>query len=356
MNQFVFRVDSSLKMGTGHVMRCLTLANSLKNKTIKIDFVCRDLSGSLVQYIEQQGFTVHVLERFENLPSPEGNLFHRDWLETTQKQDAYQTKPILEKLKPDWLIVDHYALDIEWQQLLNVYYKKIMVIDDLTDRQHSCDLLLDQNFGSEEDKYRKLTPASCEILCGSYYALLRPEFSKLRIQSLSRRSRKDYKINKILITFGGVDPDNFTGKVLKKLAECSISKNTEVIVIMGHKAPNIQQVRDLANMLPYTVEIKNGVSNIAELMVSADLAIGAAGATSWERCCLGLPTIQMVIAENQQIIADKLSKYNAIKLLEDITELPNLINSAQNWLTEVSNKASEVCDGHGVDRVIERLI
>lgn len=357
----VFRVDASLQIGTGHVMRCLTLAEALKEKGAEVTFICREHKGNLLARIEQQGFKTHSLpanivkknDIEKSKRTERENLYGLQWLGNTQQQDAEQCGVILEKIKPDWLIVDHYSLDHIWQSLVTEHYNKLMVIDDLADRKHISDLLLDQTYGRKKIDYVGCVPRNCQMLLGSQYALLRAEFSQWREYSLERRVNQDFK--KLLITMGGVDPDNITEQILKVLKNCKLPPELEIIVIMGETAPNIEIVEKQVTEMSYKTQIKTNVNNMAELMANADLAIGAAGATTWERCCLGLPCIQIVIAENQQTIAVNLQEINAIRLLKSIDELGMELNYLANKLLAYSNNSKEITDGSGVKLAVKKL-
>jgi UDP-2,4-diacetamido-2,4,6-trideoxy-beta-L-altropyranose hydrolase/UDP-4-amino-4,6-dideoxy-N-acetyl-beta-L-altrosamine N-acetyltransferase len=348
----VFRVDASLQMGTGHVMRCLALAQVLKRNGAKVEFICRKHKGDLINKIHSSGFTIHALEAFEEVEIDIG-LAHSHWLGATQQQDSNDCIDVLKNKQIDWLIVDHYAIDEQWQNRLNSYYKKLMVIDDLADRKHQCNVLLDQTFGREKGDYLMLTPKSCKLLLGSQYALLRPEFSKWRIYSLERRSKPEFK--QLLINMGGVDVDNVTGSVLDKLKICNLPSDMHIVVVMGGSAPYLESVKSKANALPYKTEVKVDVDNMAEIMVNSDIAIGAAGSATWERCCLGLPAIQVVIAKNQQFLAETLARNNTIKLAQEIKEIPYLLESSFEWMKSVSNAALEVCDGTGSYKVFNKM-
>lgn len=350
-----FRTDASLQMGTGHVMRCLTLATALKQQGAAVTFICRDHTGNLIEKIQQAGFAVHKLTTnnkpiINKQPREEKQLFHAAWLGTTKEQDALDCQPILEKLQPNWLVVDHYALDKHWQQALKPYYKKLMVIDDLGDREHLADLLLDQNYGSTVEKYQDLVPVDCKVLAGTKYALLRPEFAQWREYSLKRRENIS-EINSVLITMGGVDPDNYTGKILEQLAKMQLTPLTQITVVMGATAPHLEAVKQQAAAMPVTTQVKANVNNMAELMSNADLAIGAAGATTWERCCLGLPSIQLVIAENQRQIANALVKEKIIILLDKLEKLPSLVIEAILKINKLSQLSASSCDGKGALRM-----
>jgi spore coat polysaccharide biosynthesis predicted glycosyltransferase SpsG len=155
---------------------------------------------------------------------------------------------------------------------------------------------------------------------------------------------------------GGVDVDNVTGEVLKELKTCNLPSDMSIIVVMGGAAPHVENVRAVASTLPYKVEVKVDVDNMAEIMANADMAIGAAGATTWERCCLGLPTIQIVIAENQNTIAKSLVKKDAIKLLQDRKELSKMVSNATSWMKDVSDITRQISDGQGLMRVASVII
>ena len=347
----VFRVDSSIQMGIGHVMRCLTLAQVLKENGENIEFICRKHKGSLIDKIRSNGFIVHELGLLEET-EVDTSLAHSHWLGATQQQDANDCIDILKAKTLDWLIVDHYALDEQWQKRLKPYCEKLMVIDDLADRKHQCDILLDQTFGRQQGDYSELTPKGCKLLLGSKYALLRPEFAKWRTYSLERRSKLEFK--KLLINMGGVDVDNVTEKILDRLELCRLSNDMNITVVMGGSAPYLESVKSKSIMLPYKTEVKVDVGNMAELMAYADISIGASGATTWERCCLGLPTIQLITAYNQEFIASKLNKINAIKLVEIDDVVENLENF-QHWMKSTGKRASKVTNGSGIKHVLEYL-
>lgn len=362
----VFRVDASLQIGAGHVMRCLTLAEALKLKGAEVDFICRSHGGDLIKLIEQQGFRVCKLP--QSITSVELNannnasgteresLYGEHWLRATQEQDAKQCRTILDDIKPDWLIVDHYGIDDVWQELLKKSYKKLMVIDDLADRSHLCDLLLDQTYGREKKNYADLVPKRCQMLLGAQYALLRPEFAQWREYSLKRRSTPELK--KLLITMGGVDLDNITEEVLAALKESNLPEDVEIIVVMGVTAPHIESVKKQAKLIPNKTVIKVNVANMAEIMANADLAIGAAGATTWERCCLGLPSFVVVLSDNQNEVACLLSEQSASKVIKKghLNEMLACIGSFSNeMLLKLSRNSANVLDGQGIGRVMREL-
>lgn len=358
----VFRADASLKIGTGHVMRCLTLAEALREIGAHCRFICRSHPGNLVKEIEQRGFDVAVLPCDGDWPGTEATQpVHAAWLGEDWEKDAEQAKVGAGGTAADWLIVDHYALDDRWERALAPHYRKLMVIDDLADRPHACDLLLDQTFGRDGADYLPLVPADCHLLCGSQYALLRPEFANLRAYSLQRRAQP--VLRELLITMGGVDKDNATGQVLQALRICPLPADCRITVVMGATAPWLDEVRQQAQDMPWQNRVLVGVSDMAQLMADSDLAIGAAGATSWERCCLGLPTAIVVVANNQRHAANLLERVQAVRMLdagplldEGIARFIQDIVGNQSQLAGLSHATSRVTDGQGCERVVANLM
>lgn len=267
---------------------------------------------------------------------------------------------IIGDIKPNWLVVDHYALNSYWEEKLRPHCNNILVVDDLADRKHVCDILIDQTFGRDKRDYHDLVPNHCEVLCGTTYALLRPEFSKWRQYSLERREGN--KLQHILINLGGVDKNNITSRILESLKQAPLPKSCKITVVMGTTSPWLSTVITKANQLPWFTEVKTGVSNMAELMANSDLAIGAAGSTSWERCCLGLPTVMLVIAENQLLTAKNLEDSGAVRVVLNDYSLTQIINQylcqfIQNpeKLKAMSQSSADILDGYGTYKVIEQM-
>ena len=365
-----FRADASLQIGTGHLMRCLTLADALAARGAKCQFICREHPGNLIAFIRSKGHVVHVLPLLVHAddaqtvaPAADADATqpaHHHWLGATQAQDADACAPILAELRPDWLIVDHYALDARWEVALKPYYHKLMAIDDLADRPHACDLLLDQTFGRNAHEYRPWVPIDCHLCCGSQYALLRPEFAALRPYSLQRRTEP--QLRELLITMGGVDKDNATGEVLNALRVCVLPTECRITVVMGTTAPWLAEIQNQAPRMPWPTQVLVGVSNMAQLMADSDLAIGAAGATSWERCCLGLPTVMMAIADNQTYAARLLEEAKAVCVLDihgnlanALTTLLQKVDRSDEFLKRLTEGACKITDGKGVQRIADRL-
>lgn len=354
-----FRVDASLKIGTGHLMRCLTLADALSAEGHHCHFITREHPGNLNGLILQKGHSLSVLSPPHDLAHPvEATPAHAGWLGSTWQDDAAQTKRQLAGKPIDWLIVDHYALDTRWEQTIAGHCRRLMVIDDLADRDHHCHLLLDQGLGRRAKDYLPRIPSFSEVLLGPQFALLRPEFAQLRERSLAHRKRP--RLSNLLINMGGIDAPNATGAVLDCLRDMA-SPTWNIRVVLGATAPWRDQVVAAAGCMPCTTDVIVNTTQMAKLMSEADLAIGAAGSTSWERCCLGLPSILLILADNQFEIAKRLRAIGAAALIESIdlisTNLPAELErvSATGQLKRMSLAAEGVTDGEGTRRIVDIL-
>jgi UDP-2,4-diacetamido-2,4,6-trideoxy-beta-L-altropyranose hydrolase len=356
--KIVFRADASLDIGTGHMYRCLTLADSLRSRGAECHFICRQHPGNLISLIAERGYAVH------SLGVPTASLVgavsaHAHWLGVTQEEDARDCVPLLQQLGADWLIVDHYGLDDSWEGALRAQVGRLLVIDDLADRTHLCDLLLDQNLGRTAKAYKGLVPGHCVVLAGPEYALLRPEFAQLRRHSLQRRNHV-VSVRQILVSMGGVDQPNATAAVLRSLRECNLSEACRVIVVMGPTAPWIEPVRTLLQQMPFRSELLINVRDMAGLMAKSDLAIGAAGGSCWERCCLGLPTLLVTLADNQLPGSLALHEAKAAHWIGGVGDIPRRLPLAFDEVCCVlgasSQFAAAICDGTGARRMASYIL
>lgn len=341
-------------------MRCLTLADKLNIAGHQCSFICATLGGHIGGLIKEKGYKLSMLPRPENEASPiTPNKDYEHWLNESWQQDAMQTFEVTLHDKPDWLVVDHYALDAKWERVLSGAVNKIMVIDDLANRPHECALLLDQNLGRVASDYDGLVPAETIRLIGPRFALLRPEFATLRARSLSRRDNPEIK--RILITLGGTDRTNVTGQVLDALSKSNLPVSTELDIVMGPSALHFCKVRRQAEQLPFKTNVSSNVTDMAERMMLADLCIGAAGGTSWERCCLGLPTLLVVLAENQVASATALEASGAGAKIDDVAHLSAALPALLNYLFEkdqlkiMSDVAGAITNGDGSFKVVRAM-
>ena len=340
-------------------MRCLTLADALRVRGAHSTFICRPNSGHLLDLIAQHGHHAVALPSLETttnrMPT---DPVHAAWLGTDWQTDAQQTSEALDNNSFDWLVVDHYALDCRWEEALRPHCQNIMVIDDLADRQHDCDILLDQNLGRSAQDYGGMLKPHTTTYIGPQYALLRPEFAQLRTQSLARRTQPQLK--HLLITMGGVDKDNATGQVLQALNECHLPPDLRITVVMGPHAPYLADVKQQATQMPRPTQVLVGVSEMAQLMSDSDLCIGAAGSTSWERCCLGLPTLLLVLADNQLAGARALTHFGAVLPVTTKQKMAQffakfLSGPAIEQLKNLSQAAVAISDGLGADRIVSKM-
>jgi len=353
----VIRTDSSTAIGTGHVMRCLTLADQLAKHGASVLFVCRDLPGSIIEQIRERGYPVQCLAHAgDAIVSTNKSDEYAQWLVVSKKVDMVQTRRILENLQTpcDRLIVDHYAIDREWEGGLRNHAEQIMVIDDLANREHDCDLLLDQSHSIRpEARYKGLVPEQCQLALGGQYALLRPEFAIAR-DKVDRRKRH---IRHVQIFFGGVDSTGETLKVLNAIRSLKIGLSY-IDVIVGSANPKRDQIRAMCKTSP-RIRYHCDVDNMAELMSEADLAIGAGGTTTWERCCVGLPSLILAVAENQVEIgtdadtlgvgvylgkADEVSGEAVAEKIKELVGNPEAV-------AEMSRRGMMLVDGLGATRV-----
>lgn len=340
MTSVIFRADASPEIGGGHVMRCLALADTLREMGTEIWFACK----------------APTFDTLPKLKSSGHNL-----IELPVHGDGYrELRAALANV--DWLVVDHYELDAEWITPLRDWTSKVMVIDDLADRPLDCDILLDQTLGREVGDYRQRTPDGCQYLLGSDFALLRPEFAKARPQCLAQRGHDKQKPLKVLVALSATDPQNVTETVLQTLD--SITAEIKITTVLGSGAPHLDAVRQRARSLRHPTEVLVDVCDMANLMAHADLAIGASGVSSWERCCLGLPTIAIELADNQHFISAALSKSGAIMFLGHYQDLSiqrlhqafTQLTSTSGQMHHMSNVAAQVCDGKGTLRTALKLL
>jgi len=357
----VIRVDASEDIGTGHVMRCMTLADELRQRDAEVCFICRQLPLNISESIERKGYKVYrgpFATGQEN--TAHQHTPHSHWLGVNWERDVQETKEIVSSIrnKIDWLVVDHYALEKSWEASMRDCIGKIMVIDDLADRPHDCELLLDQNLYERiENHYGRLVPMRCRKLLGPTYALLRPEFREAR----KYLRKRDGSVKRILVFFGGVDQTNETAKALRAMRMLN-RRDIEVDVVVGTVNPHRAQIQAVCAGMPNGTCHFN-VSNVAELMAHADLAIGAGGTTTWERCCMGLPSLIVALADNQNSIA-RSSELNGIAIYlgrsRDVTSnyihtvLQELMHDKERLLN-IEAKCSSVVDAKGTERVIQVL-
>jgi UDP-2,4-diacetamido-2,4,6-trideoxy-beta-L-altropyranose hydrolase len=354
--RIAFRTDANQQIGTGHFMRCLTLADEMRQSPADICFVSRALPLHLQQMLSEHGVQYITLPENE-LTQETDELPHAAWLTTSQAKDAEQTMAALGAGTWDWLVVDHYALDHRFEKPLRSVVQHVMVIDDLADRVHDCDVLLDQNFYLDQaQRYFDKVPSHCKLLLGPSFALLRPEFKAMRDKMQVRTG----KVNNILVFFGGVDADNLTGQVLDVLIKLNLG--VQVNVVIGQQHPQKEMIRQLCDQHNYNCHVQT--NQMASLMAEADLAIGAGGSATWERCVLGLPTIVIATAHHQVKAAKDLSELGISNYLGFRTEVNfekieiniKKIISDNIFISEISVKSMKLVDGNGAAKILTNIL
>lgn len=347
--RLLVRADASTTLGAGHVMRTLTLAEAWRERGGEALFVCRELPGHLGVLITARGHGLRLLP-------PDAAEPTHDALQTLQASADWRgTAPL------DWALVDHYGLAADWERLWRGPAVRVAAIDDLADRAHDVDLLLDQNLGRLAAHYDRWLTPSARRLIGPGYALLRPEFAARRADSLARRT--DGRLRHLVISMGGSDPGGATSRCLAALSAAGAALPLErVTVVLGPQALTLAAVREALAALPLPSDLRLNEPDMAGLLASADLALGAAGGSAWERCCLGLPTLLLVLADNQAPGARALAAQGAALSLGGPDDLPQALLPALHALSEparlqaLSRAAAALCDGLGAARVVQALL
>ena len=364
----LFRCDSSLVIGTGHVMRCRNLARALQKRGVEVLFLCREVPGDLISLLAQEFLVLGLPalrkpeQCYEGL---EGRNLYGAWLGCSQSQDAEDCLSAIRLEDPgaiSWLVVDHYGIDQEWEDqvckgLSEIYVERprLLVFDDLADRPHQADVLVDANrLDTNAGKsYQHNVPSTCRLLLGPTFAPLDPLYGELKALTPQR-----CKLQRVLVFFGGVDKENHTEIALRALAHPDFA-DLSVDVVIGTAAPHHAKILELVEERAET-QLHSGLPNLAGLMVRADLAIGAAGTTSWERAALGLPTLVTPVADNQRQSAQALADAGAA-LLISLEEAPDpgvgihrairAMQSEPELLQHLSTGAGSVADGRGLGRL-----
>lgn len=358
----VVRTDASKRIGSGHLIRTVTLAEKLRASGCEVIFICRELEGHLCDYVVQRNFELIRLPWSEvDKQGIDPKDEYANWLAVPLDKEIRETTSLLESIDNiDWLIVDHYALDERWEQKMRPLVNAIMVIDDLANRAHHCDIILDQNLYQDIDsRYDKLIPINCVRLLGPRFALLRVEFVLAKKTGLRTRD----KIERVLLFFGGVDLTNETGKALEALAPFD---QINIDLIVGSRNPNNNKIKEKVSD-DRRVTFHVDVTNIAELMNRADLALGAGGTTTWERCWLGLPSVIWSLADNQIKPAETLAKHGgaiylgqhtAVTVAQIRQSVQSVINNPAQLRSISQNALRVMGDGEtsGVDLVTNKLM
>jgi len=366
MINIMFRVDGSDKIGSGHVERCINLAIALRKVGGRCGFACRDFSNNFIHRIISQGFEVFPISKnkvdAEQIVEKKSiNLKSDDnWLDIHWTLDAELTTEIVKKFCTDLLVVDHYSLDYGWENLVRPYCKDILVIDDLCDRVHNCDFLIDSTFQRNKIIYKDKVPKGCNLLIGSSFTILNTHYLQIRPKAIERRNHFN-ELTNVLISYGGGENSQWIENAILAIKKSVLAKKINLHIILGNcNTKNLNNIFKLCEGLSVTFE--KYCTNMPERIFWADLAIGAGGTTSWERCCLGLPSIITPIDQNQFENTMTLMNCGAAIRIEIGPDMVDQISQSLEMLLidheayhSMSYNASLVCDGQGTSRILEAL-
>ncbi len=355
MIKAAIRVDAGLSIGLGHLMRCIALADELKKNGALITFICQSCIGDLEKLITSRGYG---LIKIETNFLHDNSVIDSNWL-----KDARETKKALSILEGvDWLVVDHYGIDAKWEKFIRPMVNSILVIDDLANRTHDCELLLDQNLHIDGDtRYKNYVGKDVRQLIGPSFALLRQEFIDVR----SVKTYRDGVVRRLLIFFGGADLENITSHLLAEILSCLNTQDLTIDVVLGAVCPHVESValqcENLSNVI-----FHYQTNNIAQLMAKADLVIGGAGTAVWERCSIGVPSIVVPIADNQlpglRAIGESGCAFVAAESLIDVSLRVSAIIKSLKFamlsptaLRHQSIMAANLVDAKGCSRVVREM-
>jgi UDP-2,4-diacetamido-2,4,6-trideoxy-beta-L-altropyranose hydrolase len=351
MNIF-FRVDSSNIIGTGHLIRCLKLAKYFNNHNIF--FICKNFQGNLNRKINESGFKLFEL-KINNDNSILNNS--NTWLGENYKNDANKTITILNKYKADILIVDNYAIDFKWEELLKPHVKKMLVIDDFVERKHNCEYILN-GIEEDEDKYNKLCNKDCKLLLGPKYFIISKEFFEL-----SPKKTFNDLIKRIFVFISGSDIDNYTYKIMKHLE--GKFENIQFDILVGASNINKNLIKKMCDKNSNYNYYYN-INNVYYIMFKADLCIGSLGQNFIERMIFGIPSIVFTIADNQLGFLEKYKdkelfvyvghKISKIEIIE--YQIKRLVSDEYllNRLLENNKSLSNTFKNNNINNIINLVI
>jgi len=371
MTSVLIRCDASLKIGSGHVMRCRNLARALRARGAEVVFACRRQPGDWIESLAEEFRVLSLPGSLQpeagsaDGASLTGRALYATWLGCSEAQDAADCLAALAAASldpPTWLVVDHYGLSVAWQRLMQAGLAQpaVLVIDDLADRHHLSTVLIDANRldSTAADPYRDLAPDACRTLLGPPYALLDPLYPQLQPLLPVRR-----QLSRLLLFFGWVDLANHTAVALEALNHPRL-RHLAVDVVLGPGAPHLADLEARVQRRPHT-SLHVGLPSLAGLMARADLAIGAAGTTSWERACLALPALVVPVAENQNQGATALEASGVARCV-DLKAVDDPVQALQRAVLELldapaalqamSAACLQLGDGQGLARVVTVLM
>ena len=350
--KIAIRVDGNAETGVGHVLRCITLADKLLNYNIKSTFFVRNISKNLFEILDAK-FEVILLDRIDSMFNATDE--YSRWLGVNQRFDAEEFIALALPRQFNGVVVDHYGLGYHWERAVQDKFRFVLVLDDLANREHICNLLVDQSIGRKSSCYSSLVPQICTLLVGPKYALLRDEFS-----ADFSGCKKQYDI---LINFGGADKDNYTEHVLGMLATCANMNKHNIKVIIGSDYPYTLGLEQRIEELGLKFKLVKNPNNVAREISECRIAIGAGGVSLLERSALGVPSIIYAIADNQMHICAEYERQGLGCVIrkgeiDEHIKLASIIDTKLNRkiLSKESHLNRNFVDAHGTDRVVAKLL
>ncbi|KXF81484.1 UDP-2,4-diacetamido-2,4,6-trideoxy-beta-L-altropyranose hydrolase [Enterovibrio coralii] len=345
------RVDASRFIGTGHVMRCLVLAHKLKERGHDVVVLSRELEGNFIAYSQQQGIDVITLNAIhQDAPSAPDDYQH--WLGVSLQDDARECLDKLQDFHPNWIVVDHYAIDESWHGAIKECGASILAIDDLANRTLNCEIVLDHNpWPDFENRYNSVIPTHCAPLLGPKYGLLRPTFAALRANPVQPLN------NQVIAFFSGTDPSGECQKLLSASQQFS-ELPFQLTIVFGMANPRKAEL--LSEPLPPFVTLTEVLPNFEADLAACRYAFGGAGVSAIERASLGVPGTLVSVAENQRLMAEHLASSGIYRYLgnSDLTTADTYFDEltwlANNWETLPHRLPPSDIDGNGAERVVAR--
>ncbi|MDR2153309.1 MAG: UDP-2,4-diacetamido-2,4,6-trideoxy-beta-L-altropyranose hydrolase [Helicobacteraceae bacterium] len=344
------RVDSSAAIGYGHLSRTLNIALELRSRGFLVYFICRDFESSGVHWITAANFEVVKLPqsrppRVVANPKPK----HLSWLGVSLDEEiAVVQSALKERGIVDWLLIDSYALDRRFESAMRTYTRKIAVLDDLADRAHECDLLIDGAFLREAGDYSSLVSKRCKLLCGSQYQPLRSDYGRFRALAMPRR----FPPKTVLVSMGGIDSIGLIAVALNALAKSRFA-NAALVAVLSSRAPRIAEYQALGGKLGLKIDWRFDTDDMPLLILRSDLGVGALGVSAYERACLGLACVTAAAADNQRENLARLGAAGAVIAEETIGLALERLDEAR--FRRCERAAFEICDGLGAARICEAM-
>lgn len=338
-----FRCDASEVIGTGHLARCIVFAENLISHGHDVIFIVRHITASMKSVLHLRNIPLEILSGGESRRSFSSD--YSSWLGVEEIFDAEQSIKKLEIFSPDWVVVDHYGINADWEgEVARIGYK-ILAVDDLSDRKHFCNILIDPNSKREVKGIEN-------VLSGPEYSFVASDFLIEREKASVRK-----EVKRVLVFFGGIDLKNATMMALKALLSMRANIETDIIVVAGRQNPNLYELEEFC--ISENISIHIQTDKMAQLMSQSDLFVGAAGSSNWERCVVGLPALLCYVAENQKSIASVSQRNGSAINLGDFDSLTsedflsglNKIIGTKDCISKMSERAFQACDGMGRDRI-----